>query len=110
MCNNKAGQGSGPEFQEKQVQKKSKSKRHKANEKNEIPSSPKTSSSDSYINKNSVNEKTEEVENIDEQVWIDDLAKLEEQLKKQPYTEVSKELTLALSGTTLMSFMCFSGL
>ncbi|CAG8652491.1 4463_t:CDS:1, partial [Paraglomus occultum] len=70
-----------------------KSKRHKANEKNEIPSSPKTSSSDSYINininKNSVvvDEKTEEVENIDEQVGIDDLAKLEEQLKKQPYTE-----------------------
>ncbi|CAG8635493.1 9027_t:CDS:2, partial [Paraglomus occultum] len=36
LHNNKAGQGSGPEFQEKQVPKKS--KRHKANEKNEIPS------------------------------------------------------------------------
>ncbi|CAG8622602.1 6525_t:CDS:2 [Paraglomus brasilianum] len=61
LHNNKAGQASGPEFQEKQVQKKS--KRHKVSEKNEIPSSPKTS------------------------IGIDDLAKLEEQLKKQPYTE-----------------------
>jgi len=61
----------------------------------EEESSPKTSSSDVYTNKNSkfssASSMTEEAKNIDEQVGIDDIAKIEEQLKKQSYTEVSKE-------------------
>ncbi|CAI2186703.1 11815_t:CDS:10, partial [Funneliformis geosporum] len=68
--------------------KSRKSKRRKVStKKSEIPLSSKTSSSDVYTNENSEFISASSTENIDEQVEIDDITKIEEQLKKQPYTE-----------------------
>ncbi|CAG8512968.1 46250_t:CDS:2, partial [Gigaspora margarita] len=79
----KAGQplkSPGFEFQEKQAPER-KSKRHKFSTKK------KASSSDVYTNENLEFISTSSTENIDEQVEIDDITKIEEQLKKQPRTE-----------------------
>ncbi|RIB28394.1 hypothetical protein C2G38_2158047 [Gigaspora rosea] len=76
----------GFEFQEKQVPER-KSKRHKvSNKKSEIALSSKASSSDIYTNENSEFISTSSTENI-EQVEIDDITKIEEQLKEEPRTE-----------------------
>ncbi|CAG8669053.1 11419_t:CDS:1, partial [Funneliformis mosseae] len=84
----KAGQplkSPGFEFQKKQASERKSKRRKVSTKKSEIPLSSKTSSSDVYTNENSASS----TEDID--VEIDDITNIEEQLKKQPHTEVSKE-------------------